>query len=120
MIPHLINIIYQYLIYYFLKEGFLYFFILIFIRIIGGCLLHASATALTGFGYGKIILRKTNFIRIIPYILLAIFLHFLYNSLLSFDMIGSLTGLVCALILALLSFKMIRNKIKIYDVKRSL
>jgi RsiW-degrading membrane proteinase PrsW (M82 family) len=100
-----------------LNEGFFYFLILISIRIIGGCLLHASATALTGFGYGKIILQKTSFIRILPYFILAIFIHSLYNSLLSFDMIGSFIGLVCALILAILSIKIIRNKIKIYDTK---
>jgi RsiW-degrading membrane proteinase PrsW (M82 family) len=101
--------------YSFLKEGILYFFILISIRILGACLLHASATALTGFGYGKVILLKTNIIRVIPYVLLAIFVHFLYNSLLTFDIIGSLAGLLCALLLSVFTMRVVINKIKKLD-----
>lgn len=101
----------------FLDEGVFYFLILIIIRIIGACLIHASATALTGFGYGKIILQKTSLIRILPYFILAIFIHSLYNSLLSFNTIGVLTGLIGALILSIFTIKIIRIKIKNYDKK---
>ena len=46
--------------YSFLSEGLAVFLILIIIRSFGGCLLHASATALTGYGYGKSIINNTS------------------------------------------------------------
>ncbi|MDG6219001.1 MAG: PrsW family glutamic-type intramembrane protease, partial [Candidatus Thermoplasmatota archaeon] len=55
----------------FLREGLVYFFVLMTIRSIGGCLLHASATAITGYGYGKALLRKTSKLRVIPYFIIA-------------------------------------------------
>ena len=57
----------------FLSEGLFIFIIYMCLRSIGGCLLHASATALTGYGYGKTIMKKTSFIRVFPYFLIAVF-----------------------------------------------
>ena len=86
----------------FFEEGFLYFLILISIRSFGGCLLHASATAWTGYGYGKSIMKRSSLVRVVPYFLLAILVHALYNALLSFDFIGLFTGLIAALSLTIL------------------
>ena len=99
----------------FLTESFLYFLILISIRSFGACLLHASATALTGYGYGKHIMRHTSILRVLPYFILAIFVHALYNSLLSFDIYGALAGLIIALLLSLVLISIVRNKIKRLD-----
>lgn len=103
--------------YSFLSEGLLIFIILIIIRSFGGCLLHASATALTGYGYGKSLINKTSKFRIIPYFFIAVFAHALYNYLVSYEIFGSLTGLFLALLLAYISIKLIRGKIRKLDLK---
>jgi RsiW-degrading membrane proteinase PrsW (M82 family) len=99
----------------FLEESLLYFLILISIRSFGACLLHASATALTGYGYGKYIMRHSKILSVIPYFLLAIFVHALYNSLLSFDIYGAFVGLIVALLLSLVMITIVRNRIKRLD-----
>jgi len=99
----------------FLEESIMYFLILISIRSFGACLLHASATALTGYGYGKHIMMRTSILRVLPYFILAIFVHALYNSLLSFEIYGALAGLIIALLLSLVMISIVRNKIKRLD-----
>ena len=99
----------------FMTEGLLFFIVLISIRSIGACLLHASATAWTGYGYGKTIIKKTSIIRVLPYFLLAIFLHATYNSLLTFDMFGITAGLIAAIVLSLITTKIVRSKIRSLD-----
>jgi len=99
----------------FLSEGLFVFLILISLRSFGGCLLHASATALTGYGYGKTIMKHTTVLRIIPYFILAIFVHSSYNFLVSCDMIGAVTGLFAALIFVAFTITLVRKKIKTLD-----
>ena len=84
----------------FMREGLLFFFILISIRSVGGCLLHASATAWTGYGYVKAIIKRIPLIRVLPYFLLAIFVHASYNAFLSFDFIGIIGFLISITIIA--------------------
>jgi len=102
--------------YSFLSEGLLLFVILILIRSFGGCLLHASATALTGYGYGKSIINNTSKLRIIPFFILAVFAHAFYNFLVSYDFIGTVSGLVLALVFVFLFIHIIRNKIRKLDL----
>ena len=99
----------------FMSEGLLFFFIFMIIRSFGGCLLHASATAWTGYGYGKTLIKNTSLIRVLPYFLLAILIHAFYNSLLSFDILGASIGLIAALTFTAISIKVIRTKIKTLD-----
>jgi len=99
----------------FLSEGLLFFFIFMTIRSFGGCLLHASATAFSGYGYGKAIMKKTSFLYIIPFFILAIFVHSFYNFLLSFDLIGLATGLFTSLIFVYITIYFVRKKIKTLD-----
>lgn len=99
----------------FLSEGLLFFFIFMTIRSFGGCLLHASATALTGYGYGKAIMKKASIFYIVPFFILAIFVHGFYNFLLSFDIIGLATGLFTALIFVYIAIYFVRKKIKALD-----
>lgn len=103
--------------YSFLSEGFVIFLVLMAIRSFGGCLLHASATALTGYGYGKTVMRHSSFLGVLPYFLLAIFLHGFYNFLLSYEFIGLLSGFVLAFLFVIIAITMIRNKIRTLDEK---
>jgi protease PrsW len=99
----------------FLQEGLVYFFILMTIRSIGGCLLHASATAITGYGYGKTLLHHTSKLRIIPYFAAAMIMHASYNFLVSWETIGVVTGLFLALALVYVSINKVRGKIRELD-----
>ena len=91
--------------------------IFMLIRSFGGCLLHASATALTGYGYGKSIINKTSKIRIFPYFVLAVFAHSSYNFLVSHDIFGATLGLFLALLLVYISIRLLRNKIRKLDLQ---
>jgi RsiW-degrading membrane proteinase PrsW (M82 family) len=99
----------------FLAEGFTVFLILITLRSFGGCLLHASATAWTGYGYGKTLMKHISVAYVIPYLILAVVVHGFYNFLVSFDMIGILTGLLTAFIFVAISITLVRKKIKTLD-----
>jgi RsiW-degrading membrane proteinase PrsW (M82 family) len=99
----------------FFSKGLIVFFILIIMRSFGGCLLHASATAWTGYGYGKTIMKHTSLLRIMPYFALAIFLHGFYNFLVTFDGLGVLSGLILAFTLVLISIILVRRKISSLD-----
>jgi RsiW-degrading membrane proteinase PrsW (M82 family) len=103
--------------YSFLSEGFITFLVLMAMRSFGGCLLHASATALTGYGFGKTVMKQSSFFGVLPYFLLAIFLHGLYNFLVSYEFIGVLSGLVLAFLCVLFAITMIRKKIQVLDKK---
>jgi RsiW-degrading membrane proteinase PrsW (M82 family) len=99
----------------FLSEGLLIFLIFMSIRSVGGCFLHASATAWTGYGFGKTIIKQTSFFRVLPYFLLAIVLHATYNFLITFDMIGVLSGFFTAMGFVLISIILVRKKIRFLD-----
>ena len=99
----------------FMSEGLLFFFVLISIRSFGGCLLHASATAWTGYGYGKTIMKHTTLMRVLPYFILAILVHAFYNTLLSFDILGAAVGLFAALTFTIITIQIVRRKIKTLD-----
>ena len=101
--------------YSFLSEGFLLFLLLMAMRSVGGCLLHASATALTGYGFGKTVMKRSSFLGVLPYFLLAIFLHGFYNFLVSYELFGILSGLVLAFLVVIFAISMIRMKIRTLD-----
>lgn len=103
----------------FLSNGILIFLILISLRSFGACLLHASATALTGYGYGKVIMKHTTILSIIPYFILAIFVHSAYNFLILNKMIGILSGLIVAFIFVTFTITLIRRKIRVLDTRTS-
>jgi len=101
--------------YNFLSEGLFFFFVLMIMRSFGGCLLHASATALTGYGYGKSVMRKTSIVRVLPFFILAFIVHAFYNLLLSVDILGVTSSLLIALIFAGLTIILVRKKIQTLD-----
>lgn len=99
----------------FLSEGIMIFLILMLLRSFGGCLLHASATALTGYGYGKTVLKHTSAIRIIPYFVLAMIVHALYNFFVTWERIGIFAGLMIAFAMVLILIGYVRHKIQVLD-----
>ncbi|MBN1860032.1 MAG: PrsW family intramembrane metalloprotease, partial [Candidatus Thermoplasmatota archaeon] len=101
----------------FLSEGLVVFLVFMALRSFGGCLLHASATALTGYGYGKTVMKKSSFLFALPYFLIAIFLHGFYNFLVSYDFFGVLSGLGLAFLFVIVTITLIRNKIRTLDEK---
>lgn len=103
---------------YFFHEGIVFFLVLMLLRSFSGCLLHASATALTGYGYGKSIIQRTPLLRVIPFFILAIVVHALYNLLVSFQMIGVATGLFLALAFVTVMIYLVRKKIRTLDGSR--
>jgi len=103
--------------YEFFQVGFLYFLFLIILRSIGACLLHASATALTGYGYGKSLLKHTSLLRVFPYFVLAMIVHGAYNFMVYFELPGVITGLFVAFIFVFISISLIRKKIMQLDRK---
>lgn len=105
----------------FLNEGLFYFILLVSIRSFSGCLLHASATAWTGYGYGKVVMKHSRLISVLPYFLLAIIVHGFYNFILIFDdmLTGLSIGFFGALILVALSIHFIRKKIIILDASNN-
>lgn len=100
----------------FLSQGLLYFIILISIRSFSGCLLHASATAWTGYGYGKVVMKNTRLIRVLPYFILAMLVHGFYNFILIYGMLeGLFIGFFVALIFVAISIRIVRKKIMKLD-----
>lgn len=98
-----------------ISESFIIFLVIISVRSIGACLLHASATAWTGYGFGKKVMKVTSIVRVLPYFLLAIFVHALYNSLLVFGVFGAFLSFVAAISLSLITIYFVRKKIRILD-----
>ena len=99
----------------FLSGGLILFFVLMIMRSFGGCLLHASATALTGYGYGKTVMKKTSIIRVLPFFVLAFIVHAFYNLLLSVNIFGVTSSLFMALSFAALTIYLVRKKIQNLD-----
>ena len=100
-----------------LSEGIVAFLVLMAVRSFGGCLLHASATALTGYGYGKTVMRHSSLFRVLPYFILAIFLHGFYNFLVSYELVGVISGLFLAFLFVIIAITIIRNRIRTLDEK---
>lgn len=101
-----------------ISGGLVIFLILIGLRSVGACLLHASATALTGYGYGKKLLRGTSFLRILPYYAIAIGLHAFYNFAVSFSIEGLAIGLVVGFVVVIMAILWVRERITTLDERR--
>ena len=99
----------------FLSEGLYLFIILVIIRTIGGCSLHASATAMTGYGYSKSIMHGKSLLVILPFFIIAILIHGTYNFIVSFNLLGGIVGIGAALLFALLCLRYIIGKIHAFD-----
>lgn len=97
----------------FLDEGLAIFITLVVLRTIGACLLHASATSLTGYGYGRSLLRQGG--SVLPYFGLAILMHAAYNFAVSFQIAGVAVGVVVALLFSVSAIGWVRGRIQAFD-----
>ena len=99
-----------------LTAGFTYFIILITIRSFTGCMIHASATAWTGYGYGKVVMKHTTILRVLPYFIIAILVHAFYNFLPTFGiLIGSSAIVLLAFLFVPITILIVRRKIRTLD-----
>jgi RsiW-degrading membrane proteinase PrsW (M82 family) len=99
----------------FWDEGWMVFIVLISLRTIGACLLHASATAMTGYGIGKAFIHRRPLMVVLPYFALAIGAHALYNFLASFSLFGTAVGVGAAILFSLAAIKYVRDRIRKLD-----
>jgi len=93
------------------------------VRTISSSLLHASATAMTGYGVSRHIVGGSRF-HIIPWYLLAVGMHALFNLFASFSVIAGDTslpifGLFLAIFFAWSSYGWIKKRIRALDTIRS-
>jgi RsiW-degrading membrane proteinase PrsW (M82 family) len=90
--------------------------LLLAVRTISSTLLHASATAITGYGIGLWLVRKKPFSTVIPYFLFAVLLHSVFNAI---AMTNTLFGLVFVIAIALLATDFVKRKIIELDQRRA-
>lgn len=89
--------------------------LLILTRSISSALLHASATAVMGYGIGRSLLFGK--VSVLPYYFLAVFMHGVFNYLASFEIIyedstAVVYGLSLAIIFAIVAFSLVRYGIR--------
>jgi len=104
----------------FWDEGWFMFIILVGLRTVGACLLHASATAITGYGYGKALIKGKEFLTILPYFALAIGAHAFYNFLASFSLFGAVIGVGTAILFSLVAITYVRARIVQLDTENKI
>ncbi|HEC81368.1 MAG TPA: PrsW family intramembrane metalloprotease [Thermoplasmatales archaeon] len=101
----------------FYNEGIWVLLALFYTRTIGCCLLHASATALTGYGYSKKLLQGGSIMNVIHFFIIATAAHSLYNIFaFSSALTGQIIGVTAAVAFALISITWVRKKIKTFDL----
>jgi len=103
----------------FWDEGLIVLIALFYTRILGSSMMHASTTALTGYGYSKKILHKKSFYNLIFYLLIAVGAHALFNLFsYSAQAFNPIIGVVIAVLFAFILIMFIRNKIIFFDLKK--
>lgn len=82
------------------------------VRVFSSMLLHASASAIVGFGYALAVLRGGVALQVLPFYLVAVVLHAGYNFLVGLQVWW---GFVAALALVLLLTGVVRRRIRELD-----
>jgi RsiW-degrading membrane proteinase PrsW (M82 family) len=101
----------------FWDEGILVLISLFYIRTVSSALLHASATALVGYGVGKYRIHKTTIFSLMPYFLIALGAHTLFNVFAySAIAIQQVVGVVLGAVFATTLFAYIRKQIITWDL----
>lgn len=95
-----------------LGSGFSDAFVTVVVRIFSSMLLHSSASALLGFGYGMAVLQGRGLSTLIPYYLVAVLLHGVYNFLVSTQ---ELVGLAAAVLMVSFVAVTLRRRIEQFD-----
>ncbi len=101
------------------QYGFQTFAVLIVVRSVASTLLHGSASAVAGYGISKGLMSKKHYA--VPYYFVAVIMHGAFNYLASVGMLYDgeipIIALVAAIMFSLISFKLVRGKIKELDKK---
>lgn len=101
------------------QQGMEAFIVIVLVRSIASTLLHGSASAVAGYGISKGRLTKAN--SAIPYYLIAVIMHGLFNYLASFQLLYGgnlpLLALIASVVFSLIAFKWVRGKIEKLDKK---
>lgn len=97
-------------------KDFIVLLSLFYLRTVGSSLLHAYSTALIGYGYGNKTIRKQSILQVIPYILLVIGIHSIFNLLaFSAQTVHQILGVVTAVMFAFMLFIWVQKKITLLD-----
>ena len=100
----------------FWNEGAITFLSIFYLSIIGRTLIHVSATALTGYGYSRKIVRYKKFYSILPFIIFSIGIHSIYNLLAISKLITvQILGISISVLFTLFLIIFVRKKIKLAD-----
>ena len=91
-----------------LESGWEAFWVVALLRSVAACALHASATAVTGWGIARNQAFGSHWLTIIPFYLIAVIIHGLYNFL---AIQGTTIALLAAIGLALLCIIGVRKAI---------
>lgn len=83
-------------------------------RVFSSVLLHAGSTALLGYGYAKMRLQRKGLLFLLPYYLLAVLQHSLYNFLVGPQLVWSF---VAAVTLVLVVTSLLRRQIRRLDAR---
>lgn len=94
------------------EEGFTIAFGTVALRVVSAMLLHAAASALVGYGYGRRFLGAGGMGQLVGFYLLAVALHAAYNFLVS---VGAAFGLIMAIILVATVMSTMRRTIERLD-----
>jgi len=92
----------------------------ILVRSVASMLLHASATAITGYGISLMILGKKEPLSVLPFYLAAVLIHGAFNFIVSvpiFGLFGSLASLALAIAFSLGTIRYVRTKIMKLDAR---
>ena len=84
------------------------------IRVLSSVLLHAGSTALLGYGYSLVRLRNRSLAPIVPFYLLAVAQHALYNFLVDLQI---LIGFAAAVVMVLVVTTILRRQIRALDAQ---
>lgn len=94
--------------------GFSLAFGTVALRVVSAMMLHAAASALVGFGYGRLVLKAGGAGQLLGFYLLAVALHGLYNFLVG---AGVAFGLIMAIILVAAVMGAMRRTIERLDAQ---
>ncbi len=83
-------------------------------RVLSSVLLHAGSTALLGYGYARMLLRRQGLAALVPYYLLAVLQHALYNFLVGPQF---LIGFSAAVVMVVIVTGLLRRQIRRLDAQ---
>ena len=91
-----------------LSEGLSLYILTAVLRSVAACLLHGSASAVFGLGYGRQIASKSSLVWVFPYYILSVLMHGGYNFMMSTGYYG-LPGFAATVLLTLLIWGVIKK-----------